>query len=84
MVITIKYKIGVKTFAGHRSVCVQALAEKISDARARVVEVVLIDGEIPTRDMSRTGANRQRYNGAYYAMQEVGKTKNLSACEIVQ
>ena len=75
----IEYKTAALTPAGFRPVYVIALAEKISAKRCRVTEILEIDGETPKYGMSRTGANRQRYNGLYIAEAEVGKKKNLGA-----
>lgn len=70
--------------AGWRGVTVLARAEKISEKRARVVEVLEIDGESPGYGMSRTGANRQRYNGHGVAKRLEGNIKNLSSCTIAE
>ena len=79
----IEYQIGVKTLAGWRSVVVVAEAVAKSKAMATVEFVHTIDGEVPSRYQSITGAKRQAFNGSYFARAEVGKTKRLSACTIV-
>lgn len=82
-IITIDYSSSVLTAAGWRSVTIAAKAEKISEKRAKVVQVLMIDNEAPTYGQSRTGANRQKYNGLYFAEKEVGKIKILSKCLII-
>jgi len=82
-IITIKYNGTVLTPAGFRSVTMTAKAEQISPKRAVVIEVTEIDGEKVKANMSRTGANRQKFYGIGAATREEGKTKNLSACEII-
>ena len=42
--------------------------------------VLTLGGETPSRTMSRTGAHRQEYSGAYFADAEVGKRKRIGAC----
>ncbi len=74
----IEYKTSVLTPAGHRTVYIVALAERVSEKRCKVTQVLTIDGEEPQRHMSRTGANRQVYNGEYVAEREPGKVKNIS------
>ena len=78
----IDYKSSVYTPAGWRSVTIRARAEQISPAMARVTEVLTIDGEIPSRTMSRTGAKRQEYWGTGTAAREIGARKRLSTCTI--
>lgn len=78
----IDYKSSVYTPAGWRSVTIRARAEQISPAMARVTEVLAIDGETPSRTMSRTGAKRQEYWGTGTAAREVGARKRLSTCTI--
>lgn len=75
---TVEYKSSVQTKAGWRSVWIKAEVEQISEKRAKVVKVISIDDEEISYNMSRTGANRQKYNGEYFASQEVGKIKNIS------
>lgn len=77
----IGYKSSVYTPAGWRSVTIRARAEQISPAMARVTEVLTIDGETPSRTMSRTGAKRQEYWGTGTAAREIGARKRLSACD---
>ena len=79
----IEYQSSVQTPAGWRSVYILANAEKISEKRCKVIRVIKIDDEEVTQTMSRTGANRQKYNGVYFADQEVGKVKNLSALTVL-
>lgn len=81
--IRIKYDSTVFTPAGLRSVEVTAYAERISAKRCKVLEVTHFDGEEVRAFMSRTGANRQKFYGVGAAEREEGKTKNLSACEII-
>jgi len=81
--MTIEYNSSVLVSAGWRNVTITAIAEKISEKRAKVVEVIKIDGEGIQRNMSRTGAKRQRYNGGYIADREIGKIKILSKCFIL-
>ena len=76
--VTIKYNGSVKTQAGFRSVIIEATAEKISEKRVQVVEVLKIDGETPDYRMSRTGAKRQEFNGLFVCKIESGKVKNIS------
>lgn len=78
----IDYKSSVYTPAGWRSVTIRARAEQISPAMARVTEVLTIDGETPSRTMSRTGAKRQEYWGTGTAVREIGARKRLSTCTI--
>jgi hypothetical protein len=80
----ISYSIGVKTNAGWRSVSIVAIAEKVSPGFARVLSVETIAGESPSYRQSRTGAKRQEFSGAYFAGEEVGKKKRISACEILE
>jgi hypothetical protein len=81
-ILTISYNSSVKTPAGHRSVTITAKAERISAGMAKIVEVLTIDGESPSRAMSRTGARRQEYSGTWVASREVGCKKRLSACVV--
>ncbi len=80
--ITIEYSASVKVPAGWRSVAVTATAEK-TGGFAVVSEVLTIDGETPAYGQSRTGARRQEFNGLYWAAQEVGKRKRVSACTVI-
>lgn len=75
---TVKYNASVKTPAGWRHVVFTAEAERISDKRVKIAKVTEIDGEKVSANMSRTGANRQKFNGLYFAGQEAGKTKNIA------
>jgi peptide deformylase len=80
--IIIDYTTSVFVPAGWRSIDITARAKRISRGMAEVVEVLEIDGETPRGSMSRTGANRQRFNGVGIAAREVGKRKRLSACVV--
>lgn len=82
-IIKIKYNGSVLTPAGFRGVNFEALAEKISEKRARVIEVLAIDGEEIKSNMSRTGAKRQRFWGVGAGERQVSKLKNLSSCEVI-
>lgn len=68
---------------GWRSVRIVATADRLSPGMARVLAVETIDGDEPTRGMSRTGARRQEYDGRWVARREVGARKRLSACEVI-
>ena len=81
--VTIEYRTSILVAAGWRSITVTAIAEKISPKRAKVIDVIEINGEPVTSRMSRTGANRQSFNGDFVARIEVGKNKILSKCYIV-
>lgn len=74
---TVNYTASVLTRAGWRAVVMTAKAERISPKRVRVIAVTAIDGESVTRNMTRTGSERQTYNGAYFAGEERGKIKNI-------
>ena len=80
----ILYSIGVKVDAGWRQVSILANAESISQKMVRVIDVITIDGETPHYGQSRTGAKRQSFNGQFWARGEIGKTKRISACEVVE
>lgn len=80
--ITITYNSSVKVDAGWRHVTVKAVAEKVSAGMAVVREVVEIDGEAPAYGQSRTGAKRQSFNGIWWAKQQIGAKKRISACEV--
>ena len=79
-VVQANYSASVLTAAGWRNVTITAKIKKTTNKMGEVVDVVAIDDECPARSMSRTGANRQRYNGISIASREVGKKKRLSAC----
>ena len=81
--IKIRYVTSVYTPAGWRGVVITAEASKTSEKMALVVEVLEINGESPKSSMSRTGASRQRFNGASISCREAGAKKRLSACEIL-
>jgi len=81
--LTIKYNASVLVGAGWRSVKITAIAEKISEKRAEIKEVIAIDGEEPSGYTSRTGAKRQTYNANSIALREIGNVKILSKCELV-
>ena len=80
----ITYNASVFTSAGWRSVTITAKVSKISEKRGKVCEVLLIDGELPTGYLSRTGAKRQTYNAHGVGLREVGKIKILSKCDILE
>ena len=79
----IEYQSSVLTPAGYRSVDVIATAKPITPKRCEVLEVLSIDGDTPKYGMSRTGANRQRYNGIYLAENEIGKKKIVSRLRVI-
>jgi hypothetical protein len=81
--ITIEYTSSVKVQAGWRSVSIKAQAEQISAGTAVVRKVLEIDGETPAHGQSRTGANRQSFNGIWWAEQQVGAKKRISACKVI-
>ena len=75
----VEYKASVNTPAGWRSVYMKGTAKKISEKRVEIVEITEIDDEPVSKNMSRTGANRQKFNGVFYAANEAGKKKNISS-----
>ena len=81
--MTIKYNGSVNTQAGWRSVKFTAKVKKISEKRCEIIEVIHIDDEPISTNMSRTGSKRQKYNGEYFSQAQTGKKKNLSGCEIL-
>ena len=81
--MTIWYNSSVHTQAGYRSVKITASAEKISAKRCKVLEVIAIDGQQVTANMSRTGAKRQQFYGTGVARREANRIKNLSACTVL-
>jgi hypothetical protein len=82
--VTIKYNASVFTPAGWRPEVITAVAELISEKRARVVEVLDIGGNGVTGYGSRTGAKRQAYHVGGIAKREDGRVKILSSCEVVE
>ena len=80
--MVIGYNSSVYVPAGWRQVYIKALAEPISEKRAKVLEVLEIDGEEIKANMSRTGAKRQTYHGTGIAQREIDKVKILSKCDI--
>jgi len=81
--ITIKYAGSILCPAGFRSVTIVATAELSKSGKmAKVTEVLTIDDRAPGYT-SRTGANRQKYNGFKAAELETGKNKRLSTCEVI-
>jgi hypothetical protein len=78
----IKYTASVKTPAGWRSELITAKAEKISDKRLRVTDVLDIGGNGNSGYGSRTGAKRQQYNVGYFASQQVGAIKLINFVKI--
>ena len=83
MLTTITYTTGVYTLAGWRPETVTARAKPLSPKRVEVVEVIDIGQNGKAGYASRTGANRQKYSVGGVAAREIGKIKNLSACEII-
>lgn len=81
--IRVKYNASVFTPAGFRGVTIEAMAEKISEKRAKVIDVLYIDGDEVKPNMSRTGAKRQSYYGIGVARREIDKIKNISSCEVI-
>lgn len=81
MNIKIEYTTSVVVDARWRSIVVTALAElNESGKKCTIKEVLLIDGEHPTKYMSRTGVKRQNYNGRYIVERETGVIKIVSKC----
>ena len=77
---TVNYTSSVLTYAaGWHAVEITATVERISAKRVRVMQVTHINGELPQIRMSRTGANRQVFNGLYIAGAENNKIKNIAA-----
>lgn len=81
--IKIIYNSSVFVNAGWRSIQVTAIAEKISEKRAKVLEVIDVDGNGNSGYASRTGANRQKYSVASVAKRELDNIKILSKCKTV-
>ena len=84
MNIVIEYNASVMVDAGWRSVTIKAMAEKTSEKMATVLDVLEIDGEVPSGYTSRTGAKRQRYNASSIKERELGKKKRLSSCVVIE
>ena len=82
-IVTVKYKSSVLTMAGWRSVTIMAHANYLSAKRVEIINVELIDGLTPEKNMTRTGSKRQSYDGLYYSNCEAGKVKNISSLEFV-
>ena len=82
--IVIKYNTAVFTPAGWRPEEVTAVAEKLSDKRARVIKVLDVGGNGATGYASRTGAKRQRYDVGYFASLQVGAIKLLNFVTVEQ
>ena len=81
--LVVFYSSAVKVAAGWRHVGIVAEVEKVSAGMAVVQRVVTIDGEVPTRTQSRTGAKRQEFDGVWWSGQQVGERKRISACEVL-
>ena len=79
----IKYNASVKTPAGWRHVYIIASATQVSAGMVVVDSVVEIDGEMPSKHQSRTGAKRQAFDGLYFASIQIGLKKRLSACQLI-
>lgn len=82
-ILVVEYQSSVHVAAGWRSVDVVAEVELVSAGMVVVQQVELIDGEAPARGQSRTGARRQEFDGRYWAREQVGARKRLSACKVV-
>ena len=82
-IVTVKYKSSVLTLAGWRSTTIVAHANYLSAKRVEIINVELIDGLTPQKNMTRTGSKRQTYDGIYYSNCEAGKVKNISSLEFV-
>ena len=82
--IKIQYTASVLVQAGWRSLEITAIAEKISEKRCKVVQVIDVDGEGLTGYASRTGANRQKYNVGYIANREIGSVKIISKLTVIE
>ena len=82
--IKIQYTASVLVQAGWRSLEITAIAEKISEKRCKVIEVIDVDGEGVTGYASRTGANRQKYNVGYIANREIGSVKIISKLTVIE
>jgi hypothetical protein len=82
--ITIKYNTAVCTPAGWRSEVITAVAEYMSEKRARVIEVLDVGGNGNVGYGSRTGAKRQVYHVGGIAQRELGAVKNLSGVKIIE
>lgn len=80
--LTVLYNISVKCPAGWRTETCQAIAEKISDKRIKIIDVLDVGNNGTSGYASRTGAKRQRYSVSYFANNEIGKIKNLSSVKI--
>lgn len=81
--ITVRYTISVNCQCGWRSEVCTAVAEKISEKRAKIIDVIDVGGNGTSGYASRTGANRQKYSVSYFASNEIGKIKNLSSVSIL-
>ena len=75
----IEYKTSVLVEAGWRSVSILALADKLSDKRVKVLNVLTIDNQPVGGCHSITGTNRQTFSSDKTAKNEIGKTKNISS-----
>jgi len=74
----IEYKASANTPAGFRSVYIRAQAEKISEKRVKVLNVLTIDDQLIGGYQSITGAKRQIFNSDYTAKNEIDKIKIIS------
>ena len=82
-IVIVRYKSSVLTLAGWRSITIVAGANYLSAKRVEIINVELIDGLTPQKNMTRTGSKRQTYDGIYYSNCEAGKVKNISSLEFV-
>ena len=80
-IVIVRYKSSVLTLAGWRSITIVAGANYLSAKRVEIINVELIDGLTPEKNMTRTGSKRQTYDGLYFAGNEAGKVKNISSLE---
>lgn len=80
----VEYKTSVLVEAGWRAVYIVALAERLSDKRVKVLNVLTIDDQPVGGYHSRTGANRQKFSSDKTAKNEIGKTKNISSLTIIK
>jgi hypothetical protein len=74
----IEYKTTVNTPAGFRSVYIRANAEKISEKRVKVLNVLTIDNKVVGGYQSITGAKRQVFNSDYVVKNEIDNVKIIS------
>ena len=78
-IVNVEYSASVLTQAGWRSVVMSGIAKQISEKRVQILEIKKIGGDDIDCYMSRTGAQRQSFNGEYFAKSEISKKKNISS-----